>query len=141
MTDTLAERMRERAREFAILNGWASEDDPVVDDLTAFALSELSAAEKAVRKEEICGQNATLDADFVGCGKPISDPYKVFRCTDCGVPFHLKCANKHFENGDVLTEEVIQAQGHRWKERGLCEGCGQTEEQCKCERRSATASS
>lgn len=45
----------------------------------------------------ICGENTTpIDADLVGCGKPIERPEDVYRCTDCAVPFHRACAIKHF---------------------------------------------
>lgn len=48
--------------------------------------------------EYICGANPTpIDADLVGCGKPIHSPEDVYRCTDCAVPFHRECAKRHFE--------------------------------------------
>ncbi|HWV44913.1 MAG TPA: hypothetical protein VN039_02620 [Nitrospira sp.] len=46
----------------------------------------------------ICGQSDTpIDPDLVGCGQPILRVDEVYRCTDCGVPFHKDCAKKHFE--------------------------------------------
>ena len=53
----------------------------------------------------ICGENSTLPANFVGCGKPIN-PFveHVYRCTDCDVPFHKECAKKHF--ADEKTPEL-----------------------------------
>lgn len=44
-------RRLERAGKFAVENGWASEDDPVVNDLAKFAASEVSAAVQAERLE------------------------------------------------------------------------------------------
>ena len=56
----------------------------------------------------ICGENAVLDADLVGCGMPILDPDEgLYRCTDCGVPFHKLCAKRHFSTD---TPEHAQAQ-------------------------------
>lgn len=46
----------------------------------------------------ICGSNPTcIDADLIGCGKPIWNVNELYRCTDCQVPFHRACAVKHFE--------------------------------------------
>lgn len=43
-----------------------------------------------------CGENPLLPAALVGCGKPIHTCAEVYRCTDCGVPFHRECAKRHF---------------------------------------------
>jgi len=57
-----------------------------------------SASAEPVQEMLICGQNPTpIDADLVGCGKPIEQPEDVYRCTDCAVPFHRTCAVHHFE--------------------------------------------
>ncbi len=62
----------------------------------------------------ICGFNmAGLDADLVGCGQPLYMLADVYRCVDCGVPFHKDCIKKHFSDGDVLTQEVIDEQLRR----------------------------
>jgi len=44
-----------------------------------------------------CGQNPSHPADAVGCGKAIDTEADVYRCTDCGVPFHRVCAVLHFD--------------------------------------------
>ena len=70
MSDTQSESARrlaeiaERAKKFAVENGWASEDDPVVNDLVNFAASEVSAAVQAEREQackDICGRCAESD--------------------------------------------------------------------------------
>jgi hypothetical protein len=67
---------------------------------------------------EICGRNASgLDSDLVGCGKRIVLVEDLFRCADCKVPFHLECMRKHFGDGNVLTQEMIDEQFRRDKER------------------------
>lgn len=55
----------------------------------------------------ICGENAVFPARLLGCAMPIERPEEVFRCTDCCVPFHRECARRHFDNGEVLTEQMI----------------------------------
>jgi hypothetical protein len=45
------EQLRTRAQTFAVENGWASEDDPVIKDLMNFAESERSSAMKEAREE------------------------------------------------------------------------------------------
>jgi hypothetical protein len=62
----------------------------------------------------ICGEAPVpIDADLIGCGKPIQSAAEVFRCADCGVPFHRQCAIRHFEtdtpeNADKVIEEQIR---------------------------------
>lgn len=68
----------------------------------------------------ICGFNTIgLDADLVGCGKPIYLIADVFRCIDCQVPFHRECLRKHFGSGDILTQEIVDEQLRRDKQRAL----------------------
>ncbi len=43
-----------------------------------------------------CGQNNVFPASRIGCGQPIYTCAEVYRCTDCGVPFHRDCALRHF---------------------------------------------
>jgi len=65
----------------------------------------------------VCGKNGLLDADFIGCGQIIWDVKDLYRCTDCDVPFHKQCAQKHFDKNNVLTEDVVEKQEKRWAER------------------------
>jgi hypothetical protein len=52
---------------------------------------------RAAGQGPICGENTgPVDADLVGCGRPIESLADVYRCTDCGVPFHRICAIRHF---------------------------------------------
>jgi hypothetical protein len=44
----------------------------------------------------VCGYNTILPAERVGCGEPMHTCAEVYRCTDCGTPFHRSCAVKHF---------------------------------------------
>lgn len=45
----------------------------------------------------ICGENPIgLPASRVGCGREILTCAEVFRCADCGIPFHRECAKRHF---------------------------------------------
>ncbi|WP_143042570.1 hypothetical protein [Variovorax sp. YR634] len=61
----------------------------------------------------ICGENPTpIDADLVGCGTSIDRLQDVYRCTDCGVPFHRACAIRHFvsdtpeHSAEVFKEQL-----------------------------------
>jgi hypothetical protein len=62
----------------------------------------------------ICGVNPTpIDADLIGCGKPIIRPEDVYRCTDCEIPFHRECAKQHFatdtpEHATKVFEEQLR---------------------------------
>jgi hypothetical protein len=69
----------------------------------------LDIAQRIAEPVAICGDNPVLPARIVGCGKPIEDVASLYRCTHCDVPFHKACANKHFSDGDVLTEEHINS--------------------------------
>ena len=60
----------------------------------------------------ICGQNPVLPAGRVGCGQPIYTCAEVYRCTDCGVPFHRECAVKHFGEHVPHNGEVRGASRH-----------------------------
>jgi hypothetical protein len=60
-------------------------------------------------KPPICGQNLVLPARITGCGKQIETWGEVYKCTHCDIPFHKECANKHFLDGDVLTEAHIKS--------------------------------
>ncbi len=44
----------------------------------------------------VCGNNILFPATRVGCGEPMYSCMEVYRCTDCGVPFHRTCAVMHF---------------------------------------------
>lgn len=44
----------------------------------------------------ICGQNPCFPPERMGCGEPIDTCAEVYRCTECSVPFHKKCAERHF---------------------------------------------
>lgn len=70
---------------------------PIVTDFRDQRLSAQPAPMPVAWKPVTCGANTTpIDADLVGCGKPITSPEDVYRCTDCEVPFHRECAVKHF---------------------------------------------
>jgi hypothetical protein len=43
----------------------------------------------------------------IGCDQLIIDPNDIYRCFDCGVPFHKECLKKHF--GENLHEEEFVA--------------------------------
>jgi hypothetical protein len=51
----------------------------------------------------VCGQNNLFPAERVGCGCAITRETDVFRCTDCGTPFHRECAKAHFGQHDALS--------------------------------------
>ena len=57
----------------------------------------------------ICGQNSVFPASRIGCGEPIYTCAEVYRCTDCGVPFHRECAIKHF--GDHMPHNGFVSGG------------------------------
>ena len=56
----------------------------------------------------ICGENP---AERMGCGMRIETCAEVFRCTDCAVPFHRRCAHLHF--GDAHLSEYVRGQVER----------------------------
>jgi hypothetical protein len=60
-----------------------------------------------------CGQNQVLDADLVGCGRAIAEG-EVYRCVECKVSFHRECARKHFNRGEIFTQEIYDEQCYRW---------------------------
>ena len=49
----------------------------------------------------ICGHDptGTFPDGRIGCGQPIETCAEVYRCTDCTVPFHRRCAEGHFSKG------------------------------------------
>ena len=55
----------------------------------------------------ICGQNAVFPPERMGCGKPISACDEVYRCTECAVPFHRTCTEKHFDKSAASRQAVI----------------------------------
>jgi hypothetical protein len=87
-----------------------------------------------------CGENTLFPATRMGCGEPILTCAEVFRCTECAVPFHRTCADKHFgesaENRqatvDALSAKVVAlklcAYGtHNPSDSGtFCATCGRT---------------
>ena len=73
----------------------------------------LTAAELTRLSEEneppLCGCNSVLPARIIGCGNKIQNWNLVYKCTHCDTPFHKHCAEKHFRNDDVLTQEHIDS--------------------------------
>lgn len=67
-----------------------------------------SGAELKTDAVAICGDNATLLAEFVGCGQPIGTIEELYRCTHCSVPFHRDCAEHHFKDSTVLTLQMVE---------------------------------
>lgn len=62
----------------------------------------------------LCGFNTIgIDSDLVGCGQPIYMLKDVYRCADCDVPFHKSCIRKHFSDGNVITQEIVDEQFRR----------------------------
>lgn len=65
----------------------------------------------------ICGQNTVFPPERMGCGQPIATCAEVYRCTECSVPFHKRCAEKHFGKSaedrqaiiDGLTKAIVTA--------------------------------
>lgn len=57
----------------------------------------------------ICGTNSVLPARIIGCGNRIRSWDLVYRCTHCDTPFHKHCAETHFKNDNVLTQEHIDS--------------------------------
>jgi hypothetical protein len=55
----------------------------------------------------ICGQNSLFPPERMGCGEPIATCAEVYRCTECSVPFHKKCAEKHFGKSAVDRQAII----------------------------------
>jgi hypothetical protein len=62
---------------------------------------------------EICGRNGYFKPETTGgCGKPITLVAELYRCIDCGIPFHKECLKKHFAK--VIDEDdVKREQGHK----------------------------
>jgi len=66
-------------------------------------------------KPVMCGvsdvsQSFNMSAQrFGGCGQKICEPTAIFRCADCGVPFHQKCLQKHCPlEIEALREQVAR---------------------------------
>lgn len=61
---------------------------------------------KLVVPKDICGVHHDLGNKSIGCGEGFITHRQVYRCTDCGVPFHKHCAMKHFNKstGTTLSE-------------------------------------
>ena len=57
----------------------------------------------------ICGEGKIFPARIVGCGKPIETIDELYRCTHCGIPFHKDCAETHFRDDNILTQEHIDS--------------------------------
>lgn len=69
---------------------------------------------KASEHGPTCGENiGPVDADLVGCGKPIESQSDVYRCTHCGVPFHRDCAEIHFAETSESASRVYDEQLRR----------------------------
>lgn len=65
----------------------------------------------------ICGHDptGTFPDGRIGCGRPIETCAEIYRCTECTVPFHRKCAEVHFSgqrtsNVAALVYQVMLAQ-------------------------------
>jgi hypothetical protein len=59
---------------------------------------ELNAARRRSIKPIVCGQNdaGVTFEEAGGCGQPITSVEQLYRCADCGVPFHRQCIKLHF---------------------------------------------
>lgn len=77
--------------------------DPHANDPGIFDISEeeLRAAvdERSVTEPVTCGTTALAATDGfrpdqIGCGQPVDE---VYRCVQCGTPFHRDCARRHFD--------------------------------------------
>lgn len=102
----------------------------------------------------ICGQNILFPPERMGCGQPIETCAEVYRCTECSVPFHKACADKHFATSAENRQKTIASQateiaelkhalehatdpllevldGLRDRLDAVCESC---QERCKCRR-------
>jgi hypothetical protein len=87
----------ERACQHCEVHGISIEPE-VLDGIVNAITSAKAEPAEDVKQLPVCGENPTpVDADLVGCGNPIESQEDVFRCTDCGVPFHRACAVRHFE--------------------------------------------
>lgn len=77
--------------------------------------------------QAICGANRAMDADLVGCGKPILNQRELYRCTDCSVPFHRECAIRHFatDNSEDHREAAYAEQFRRWDENAKAAGAAE----------------
>lgn len=52
-----------------------------------------------------CGANPIVPPERLGgCGDPIYTCAEVYRCTECGVPFHRACADRHFGDSKEQTQ-------------------------------------
>jgi len=73
---------------------------------------------------EICGHQSAIpvDADLIGCGKPIATPAEVYRCTDCGIPFHRECAKRHFATDTPENAQKVYAEQLRRLDATLATG-------------------
>ena len=60
----------------------------------------------------VCGYQTAIpvDADLIGCGKPIATHAEVYRCTDCSIPFHRECAKRHFETDTPENAQKVYAE-------------------------------
>jgi hypothetical protein len=75
------------------------------------ALSASEARAKELERVEACG----------GCGAQIANGARVYRCTDCDVPFHKDCLKKHCE--DDLARERATVEAMRSAD---CPNCGES---------------
>lgn len=53
-------------------------------------------SENAILEVDLHNARKTVTWECVGCHKPITPSYEIFRCTDCSMPFHRDCAKAHF---------------------------------------------
>lgn len=56
-----------------------------------------------------CGANPVLPPERVGCGNWIGLEPDVYRCVDCGAPFHRECLKKHCEDDLAKANATIAA--------------------------------
>lgn len=78
------------------------------DDVVAKLTKERDDAVKAIELcvPVVCGQNSLFPPERVGCGCTILRETDVFRCTDCGTPFHRDCAKAHFGEHPSLASDA-----------------------------------
>lgn len=64
-----------------------------------------------------CGHTFEEAPDLRGCGRPIHKAEDLYRCTDCGNPFHRDCAIRHF--GEYSGHDKALAEANRDVDRAL----------------------
>ena len=68
----------------------------------------------------VCGHNPILPDGRIGCGQDIKTCSEVYRCVDCGTPFHEECIKNHFGKrtladrcAEAHAVEIIREQSDR----------------------------